>query len=129
MLLPDPRGYRVAVVADAIVNEDAAGYDVAALLDAAAFGMIVPPPANFALPRIASTIEYLVDDLEDYRRQVYRVVVIGSSSLPQFGTWLSLVDAELVRRGAPAYERFDVRGTCAADLEVFLAASQPAALA
>jgi hypothetical protein len=127
MLFPDPRGYRVALVADAIVNDGMARYDVVAALDAATFGMVVPPPSDFALRTIASTMEYVVDDLADYARQGYRVVVIGASSLPQFGIWSDLVDAELHRRGLPPYESFDVDLRDEHDLVDFLSSVVPAA--
>ncbi|MCX6519341.1 MAG: hypothetical protein NTZ21_01600 [Actinobacteria bacterium] len=128
MLFPDPRGYRVALVADAIVNEGAAEYDVVSALEAATFGMIVPPPSEFTLRTIASTMEYIVDDLADYAKQGYRVVVIGASSLPQSGLWSELLDTELARRGLPPFESFDVDSLDADDLARFLAAVTPAAM-
>jgi hypothetical protein len=128
MLHPDPRGYRIALVADSIVNEGAASYDVVAALEAATFGMIVPPPSDFQLGTIASTIEYIVDDLADYARQGYRVVVIGASSLPQFGTWSELVSAELHRRGLPEFDSLDVDRSDAAELVEFLDSILPAAI-
>ena len=129
MLFPDPRGYRVALVADAIVNEGAAAYDVVSALEAATFGMVVPPPSEFALRTIASTMEYIVDDLADYARQGYRVVVIGASSLPQSGYWSELLDTELARRGLPPFDSFDVDAHDATALVTFLDSVPPAALA
>lgn len=127
MLLPDPRGYRVALVADAIVNERAAPYDVVAALDGATFGMIVPPPWDFELRTIASTIEYIVDDLADYARQGYRVIVVGASSLPQLGLWFELVESELDRRGVPLFEIFDIDRCGEQELIEFLESVIPAA--
>ncbi len=129
MLNPDPRAYRVALVADAVVNEGSAPFDALALLDAAEFGIVVLPPADFVLERIARTVEYTVDDLVDYRDNGYRVVVIGSSAVAQFGVWDEYLQAELGRRGIEPFERFDVAGSTRADFRMFLGASVPKALA
>ena len=82
MLHPDPRAYRVALLADAVANEGAAPFDALAMLDAADFGVIVLPPSDFEIATIAGIVEYVVDDLVDYRNNGYRVVVIGSSDIP-----------------------------------------------
>lgn len=128
MLHPDPRAYRVAFVADAIVNEDAADFDVLAALDFADFGVVVPPPNDFVISTIAGIVEYIVDDLVDYRSSGYRVVVIGSSELANFGVWDDLVSAEVSRRAIEPFERFDVSGATREAFEAFLCASLPPAL-
>lgn len=129
MLHPDPRAYRVALVADAIVNDGAGGYDVVAALDAEQFGVIVLPPSDFEIATIGSIVEYVVDDLVDYRSKGYAVVVIGSSDLPQLGVWSDHVDHEVARRGIARFDAFDVSALDATAFEAFLAAVQPPALA
>ncbi|MEO6126589.1 MAG: hypothetical protein ABIR32_23045 [Ilumatobacteraceae bacterium] len=128
MLHPDPRAYRVALVADAIVNEGAAGYDAVALLDDAAFGVVVLPPSDFTVSTIGSIVEYVIDDLVDYRNKGYAIVVVGSTRLPQFGVWSDHVDAETTHRGIDPFDRFDVDGTTEADLVAFLSAAVPSAV-
>jgi len=125
VLHPDPRAYRVALVADSIVNEGGAGYDAVALLDDAEFGIIVLPPSDFAVPTIASIVEYVVDDLADYRAKGYVVLIVGHSGLPDFGVWLSHVDGEVARRGIPPFTSFDTAGTHPADLVAVLADLHP----
>lgn len=127
MLHPDPRGYRVALVADAIVNEGAASFDVLAALESHRFGVIVLPPSDFSLSSIGGIVEYVIDDLTDYVRNGYRVVEVGSSELVGFGTWHDIVALDLARRGQEGFEQFDVAGMSPADFDSFLAASIPAA--
>lgn len=129
MLHPDPRAYRVALLADAIANEGAAAFDVLAMLADAQFGVVVLPPADFTVSTIAGIVEYAIDDLADYRSSGYRVVVVGSAQLPQFGVWSDVVDAEITRRGIEPFEQFDVAGATADAFSAFLAASTPPALA
>ena len=129
MLHPDPRAYRVALLADAVANEGAAGFDVLAMLDEAQFGVVILPPADFTVRTIEGIVEYTIDDLVDYRNSGYRVVIVGSSDITQFGVWSVLVDAEVARRRVDPFERFDVVGASAESFCAFLAASTPPALA
>lgn len=117
MLHPDPRGYRVALIADAVVNGGAARFDAVAILQANHYGMIVLPPDDFDVPTIASIVEYVVDDLAEYAAQGYRVVIVESSDRPGRGVWRPVLDPELDRRAGLALERIDVVGL---DAEAFL---------
>lgn len=129
VLHPDPRAYRVALLADAIANDGAAGgFDALAMLEAAEFGVVVLPPADFSIGTIESIVEYATDDLVDYRNTGYRVVVVGSSRLPQCGVWADLVASELHRRQLAPFEAFDVDDSSAESFAAFLAASTPPAL-
>ncbi len=124
MLRGDCRGWRVALVADAVANPEHEGaLDVMGALVAADAGAVIPPPHDFDLPHIARRMEYVVDDLVEYAANGYRVVAIGSSRLPGHGYWGDLVDAELARRGVAPLETFDVGGdgADAASLQAFLA--------
>ena len=128
MLHPDPRAYRVALLADAVANEGIAAFDAFGMLNAADFGVVVLPPSDFAIGTIAGIVEYAIDDLADYRRSGYRVVVVGSSAVAQFGVWSGLVAAEITRRELAEFERFDVDGASAEDFAAFLDATTPPAL-
>lgn len=127
MLHPDPRAYRVALLADSVANEDNPLFDVLGMLDAADFGVVVLPPSDFVISTISSIVEYVVDDLVDYRSNGYRVVVIGTSDVDQFGVWINHVDHELSRRSADPFEVFDIVGAIEEDLQRFLDASLPPA--
>ncbi|CAB4872867.1 unannotated protein [freshwater metagenome] len=128
MLHPDPRAYRVALLADAIANESAASFDALGMLDAANFGVVVLPPADFAISTIASIVEYTIDDLVDYRASGYRVVVVGTSAVAQFGVWIDHVHAEIERRAIDPFEVFDIVGATGESFQRFLDASVPSAL-
>ena len=128
MLVPDPRAYRVALIADAVVNDEAAGFDALGMLDAADWGIVVLPPSDFPSTTLPSIVEYVVDDLCDYSREGYRVVIVGSSAIEGFGIWEDLLVAELERRGHPGFERFDVAGATALEFAAFLSARDPSAL-
>jgi hypothetical protein len=128
MLNPDPRACRVALVADAVVNEGAATFDVLAMLEAEQWGVIVLPPSDFAIGTIASIVEYIVDDLCDYARQGYGIVIVGSSAIDGFGVWEPWLNREFDRRDHQGFARFDVAGETARSFADFLGASEPAAL-
>ncbi len=128
MLFPDPRAYRVALVADAIANEACASFDAIAMIAAADFGLVVLPPSDFEIPTIERIVEYVVDDLVDYRSNGYRVVLVGSSAIVQFGIWDDHVQAEVARRSIASFERFDIVGSTPESFTAFLEASVPPAL-
>ena len=118
----------MALVADVIVNEPPGSFDVLGLLEAAGFGLVVLPPADFVLRTIARIVEYTVDDLEDYRANGYRVVIVGSSRANQFGVWLEHVGHEVAKRAIEPFELFDIVGATQESFQRFLGASVPAAL-
>ncbi len=124
MLHPDPRGYRVALITDAVVNGGATEFDAVALLQANHFGMIVLPPDDFEVPTIAGIVEYVVDDLAEYASQGYRVVIVEASDRPGRGVWSPVLDPELGRRDGLELDRIDVVGL---DAEAFLEFLVPAA--
>ncbi len=128
VLHPDPRAYRVALVADAIVNEQHGTFDALFMLDAADFGVVVLPPSDFSISTIAGIVEYVVDDLVDYRSNGYRVVVIGSSAITQHGVWLDVVNEQMTRRALDPFEGFDIVGATSEGFQAFLDASVPSAL-
>ena len=69
-------------MADAIVNRLVPGADVAVdLLVEAGFGFLMLPPHDFDLPSTASSIEYIIDDAVDYRRNGYEVVLVSVADL------------------------------------------------
>ena len=127
MLHADPRAYRVALVADAIANEAVAPFDAWSMLLAAQYGVVVLPPSDFELATIESTVEYAVDDLADYRRNGYRVIVVGDSSLADDGVWASLIAAEVTRRSIESFEQIDLAGCTEAEFASFLAIAPAAA--
>ena len=121
MLRPDPRGSRVALLADAVANEGAGGFDALGALESAEFGVIILPPSDFVVSTIDRIVEYVVDDLADYPRNGYRIVAVGSSEVVQFGLWAEVLEAELERRGLTPFERFDVATQGEAAFDEFLA--------
>jgi hypothetical protein len=98
------------------------------MLDAAQWGVIALSPSDFTIATIASIVEYVVDDLCDYDRQGYRVVIVGSSAFDGFGLWDPLLTREFTRRSHAGFDRFDVVGASARSFGEFLGAAEPAAL-
>jgi hypothetical protein len=107
----DLRGFRVALVADELINEDGAGFDVLGTLDAAGWGVVMLPPVWYPDATAVPLLDAVADQLHEYHRHGYAVVLIGGRAG---------LDAALERGGVPAAT--PLRAGTAAELEAELAA-------
>ncbi len=85
----DPRGRRVAVVADSRLDE---------LLDelaAQGYGIIQLPPSDLDAEVAAAWLEQVAEHVEEFRRNDYEVVLAADAPY----------DAELAALGLPQYRR------------------------
>lgn len=87
MTTVDPRSEKVAVVPEAQFVEL-----LPALRDAG-YGVMQLPPTDLAPETAAEAVSQLVEQVAEYRRNDYEVVLAGS------GAWCAELDAELARRG------------------------------
>jgi hypothetical protein len=90
----DRRGWRVAVVPDALINQpDDVGPYVSArrVLDAQGYGFLqLPPPSVRTTPALLLAVT--ADQLAEYAHHGYVVVAVGVRDLPGYGLfWRSLV--------------------------------------
>jgi hypothetical protein len=73
----DDRGFCVAVVADELINEGSAGFDVLGVLDRAGWGVIALPPAWYG-PEVAQPLlDQVAEHVEEFQRHGYAMVLIG----------------------------------------------------
>jgi hypothetical protein len=73
----DDRGFRVALVADELINEPAAGFDLLSVLDRAGWGVIAMPPAWYDAPLAAPLLEQVAEHVQEFSRHGYGIVQIG----------------------------------------------------
>jgi hypothetical protein len=73
----DLRGFRVALVADELINEDAAGFDVLGALDEAGWGVVLLPPAWYPDAAAGPLLDAIADQVHEYGRHGYAVALIG----------------------------------------------------
>jgi hypothetical protein len=73
----DKRGYRVAIVADELVNPSAGGFDALAVLHQEDWGAIQLPPAWYSPELAAQFLEQVAEHAEEFTRHGYDVVVVG----------------------------------------------------
>lgn len=73
----DVRSFCVALVADELVNDGAAGFDVLAALDAAGWGVIALPPAWYPPSVAAPLLEQVAEHVQEFTRHGYAVALIG----------------------------------------------------
>ena len=106
----DERGFRVALIADELVNPPEGGIDGLAMLAAAGWGVMQLPddryPAEVARPLLAEVAE----QVEEFTRRGYGFVVVGERD--GLAEALALVGVALPDRIVPA---------SAAELREFLA--------
>jgi hypothetical protein len=107
----DLRGFRVAVVADELVNPAPGAFDALAVLEPAGWGVIQLPPSWYPDDVAAPLLEQVAEHVEEFARHGYDVVLVGArqglaEALAAVGTALP----EAIEPGS------------AADLEAFLAA-------
>lgn len=87
MTAPDPRSEKVAVVPEARLVE------LLPELRAAGYGLMQLPPAGLAPETAAEAVAQLAEQVAEYRRNEYEVVLAGT------GVWCHELDAELEQRG------------------------------
>jgi hypothetical protein len=107
----DLRGFRVALVADELINEDAAGFDLLAALQDAGWGVMLLPPNWYPDGAARPQLDAIADQVHEYRRHGYAVALIGERA--------GLGDA-LARVGVPVPE--SLRAATASELRDKLAA-------
>lgn len=73
----DERGYRVAIVADELVNPTADGFDALEVLQQEDWGAIQLPPAWYPPEIAARFLEQVAEHAEEFARHGYDVVVVG----------------------------------------------------
>ena len=81
----DVRGWRMALLADVLVNPPAAGRsvlpDVLAVLEAAGYGLLQLPPAG----EHSLLLAVIADQVAEYAHHGYAVVAVGLRDLPGDG--------------------------------------------
>jgi hypothetical protein len=107
----DVRGFRVMLVADELINEDAAGFDLLAALQDAGWGVVLLPPSWYPDGAAGPLLDAIADQVHEYRRHGYAVALIGERA--------GLGDA-LARVGLSVPE--SLRATTASELRDKLAA-------
>ncbi len=73
----DLRGFRVALVADELINDGGAGFDVLAALDEAGWGVVLLPPAWYPDAAAGPLLEAIADQLHEYSRHGYAIALVG----------------------------------------------------
>jgi hypothetical protein len=73
----DERGYRVALIAEELVNPDGRGIDGLAALESAGWGVIQLPSRDYPDEVAAPLLELVAEQTEEFTRHGYTVAVIG----------------------------------------------------
>jgi hypothetical protein len=88
----DLRGFRVALVADELINDGGAGFDVLGALDEAGWGVVLLPPTWYPDTTAAPLLDAIADQLHEYNRHGYVLALVGERPG---------LDAALARAGVP----------------------------
>jgi hypothetical protein len=107
----DERGFRVAVVADELVNPGPDTFDALAVLEPLGWGVIQLPPPWYPHDVAVPLLEQVAEHVEEFARHGYDVVLVGARD--------GLADALAAAR-APLPEA--IEPASADELEAFLAA-------
>jgi hypothetical protein len=73
----DERGFRVALVADELVNPGAGGFDALAVLRQEDWGAIQLPPAWYPAEVAAPLLEQIAEHADEFARHGYQLVLLG----------------------------------------------------
>ncbi len=99
----DVRSFCVALVADELINDDAAGFDVLGVLDRADWGVIALPPSWYPEPVAAPLLEQIAEHVDEFARHGYAVALIGRrSGLEAALAGAGLTMPESIAAGDPA---------------------------
>jgi hypothetical protein len=74
----DMRGFRVALVADELINSAPPDLDALSVLERAGWGTIVLPPSWYPDEVAAQLLDQVAEHIEEFVRHGYEVVCIGS---------------------------------------------------
>jgi hypothetical protein len=74
----DERGFRIALVADELVNPTADGTDALEVLREEDWGVIQLPPAWYPAEVGAPLLEQIAEHVEEFTRHGYQLVLIGA---------------------------------------------------
>jgi hypothetical protein len=74
----DARGFRVAVIADELVNPGAGGLDALAVLEREGWGVIQLPPAWYPDHVALPLLEQVAEQVEEFTRHGYAAVLVGA---------------------------------------------------
>jgi hypothetical protein len=74
----DDRGFRIALVADELVNPAADGIDALEVLREEDWGVIGLPPAWYAEDVAAPLLEQIAEHVEEFARHGYQLVLVGA---------------------------------------------------
>ena len=77
MIELDDRSFCVALVADELLNDNAAGFDVLGVLDSSGWGVIALPPAWYGPALAAPLLEQVAEHVQEFHRHRYAIVQIG----------------------------------------------------
>ena len=73
----DQRGYRIALVADELVNPAEDGFDAVEVLRREDWGVIQLPPAWYPALVAGPLLEQIAEHVEEFARHDYQLVVLG----------------------------------------------------
>jgi hypothetical protein len=114
----DARGFRIALTDDVYVNPPPGGLDGLAVLEAAGWGVMQLPAADYPAGTRARILASVADQVQEFARHGYAIVLVGEGAG---------VDEALAAAGVPAPPRLSP-GT-AGELRAFLdAAPEPAGI-
>jgi hypothetical protein len=108
----DARGFRVALTADSYMNPAPGGFDGLAVLDAAGWGVMQLPAADYPAATRARILTDLAEQLLEFVRHGYSIVLVGEDAA---------ADEALAAAGIPAPRRACPQ--TADELRAFLAAA------
>jgi hypothetical protein len=74
----DERSFRIALVADELVNPAPGGLDVLAELECGGWGAIALPPTWYPADVAAPLLEQVAEHVEEFVRHGYTVVLVGA---------------------------------------------------
>jgi hypothetical protein len=73
----DARGFRIALVADELVNPAAGGFDTLNVLHQGDWGAIQLPPSWYPDDVSAPLLEQIAEHVEEFARHGYQIVLLG----------------------------------------------------
>src|SRR5438309_2156722 len=74
----DERGFRIAIVANDLVNGEKVGFDVLGVLEREGWGAILLAPAWYPDEVAADLIVQFAEHVEEFLRHGYEVICVGS---------------------------------------------------
>ncbi|MFQ5998880.1 MAG: hypothetical protein ACE5KO_06195, partial [Candidatus Bathyarchaeia archaeon] len=112
---PDERSWKIALVADFLINPEGTDYrkiklavPALEILSKHGYGILQMPSPKMVGKNVGKHVSMIMDQVEEYSKRGYKVVFVAVRGLPNKGIWSNLIRNEIRGRGMKKLQIFEL---------------------